>query len=94
MVGWSPQEAIAMERRHILDGEKAVALQSARVWELTAKGYYRSANTANELLDIFQELLEFSRFRLRDLESRYGEPSNENSDAVGKMAFATSAARE
>jgi hypothetical protein len=94
MVGWSPQEAIAMERRHILDGEKTVARQTARAWELTAKGYYRSANTANELLDIFQDLLEFSRFRLRDLESRYGEPSNGDSDSGGKKALESSAARE
>jgi hypothetical protein len=93
MVGWSPQEAMAMERRHILEGEKRVARQKALVGELIAKRYDRVASMASELLGIFQESLEFSRSRLRELESQIGDPSNKNSDADVPPEFAMRAAR-
>ena len=84
MVGWSPQEAMAMERRHILEGEKRVARQKVLVSELIAKHYDQIASTASELLGVLQESLELSRSRLRELESQFGEPSNRNSDVVEK----------
>jgi hypothetical protein len=82
MVGWSPQEAMAMERRHILEGEKRVARQKALVGELVVKRRDRNASIASELLGVLQESLELSRSRLRELESRFEEQSNRNSDVV------------
>jgi hypothetical protein len=84
MAGWSPQAAMAMERRHILEGEKRVARQEALVDELIAKHYDRSASTASGLLCVLQESLELSRSRLLELERRFGERSNGNSDVVEK----------
>jgi hypothetical protein len=78
MIGWSPQEAMTMERRHILEGEKRVARQKALMGELIAKHYDRTASMASELLGVLQESLELSRSRLRELESRFDEPSNRN----------------
>jgi hypothetical protein len=72
MSPWSPEENVAMERRHILEGEKRVARQEALTGELIEKGYYRIANEAIELLKVMRETLELSRERLRHLEDRYG----------------------
>jgi hypothetical protein len=72
MSPWSPEETIAMERRHILEGEKRVARQEVLAGELIEKGYYRIANEAIELLKVMRETLELSRDRLRHLEDRYG----------------------
>jgi hypothetical protein len=72
MSPWSPEETIAMERRHILEGEKRVARQEALTGELIEKGYYHIANEAIELLKVMRETLELSRERVRDLEDRYG----------------------
>ena len=72
MGGWSPANAIAMERRHILDGEKRVARQEALVSELIKKGNHRLAGDADDLLGLFREILEASRHRLRELEGQYG----------------------
>jgi hypothetical protein len=71
MNGWSPEDAIAMERRHILEGEKRVARQEALVKELTEKGHDRIVPQSNELLGVLRALLELSRERLQDLEHRY-----------------------
>jgi hypothetical protein len=60
MSDWSPEEAIAMEQRHILEGEKRVARQEALV------------RRSNEVLDLLRESLKLSKERLRDLENRYG----------------------
>jgi hypothetical protein len=35
MSDWSPEEAVAMERRHILEGEKRVVREEALVDQLT-----------------------------------------------------------
>ena len=72
MSSWSPADAIAMERRHIREGEKRVALQETLVLELIEKGHDQIVGRANEVLGLFSESLEFSRERLRDLERRYG----------------------
>ena len=72
MSGWSPADAIAMERRHIREGEKRVALQETLVLELIEKGHDQIVGRANEVLGLISESLELSRERLRDLERRYG----------------------
>jgi hypothetical protein len=73
MNGWSPTDAIAMERRHIIEGEKVVARQAALVLVLHEKRHSQRERLSIELLDIFQDCLKFSRRRLLDLEQRYGE---------------------
>ncbi len=78
MSGWSPEEAIAMERRHILEGEKRVARQEAFMGELIGGGYAQLALTAKEVLSIMLETLELSRIRLRSLEGLPGEPPKSN----------------
>ena len=67
-----------MERRHIPEGGKRVAArQKALVGELVVKRRDRYASIASELLGVLQESLELSRSRLRELESRFEEPSIE-----------------
>jgi DNA-binding PadR family transcriptional regulator len=73
MNGWSPTDTIAMERRHITEGEKRVARQEALVFELTEKGHDQLVRSANKLLDLLRECLELSKERLWDLENRYGK---------------------
>ncbi len=69
MSGWSLAKAIAMEKRHILDGGKRVCRQEDLVARLIAEGHDARADAANELLDILRTSLELSKTRLRDLES-------------------------
>ena len=63
---------MAMERRHIIEGEERVARQDMLTGELFEKGYFRMAHDAAELLKLMYASLELSRGRLRHLESRYG----------------------
>jgi hypothetical protein len=77
MSGWSPREAIAMEKRHILEGEKRVARQAALAEELIEKGCGHLVPQCNELLWLLRKSLELSRECLRDLESRYGNAQGE-----------------
>jgi hypothetical protein len=72
MSSWSPADAIAMERRHIIEGEKRVARQEALVLEQIERGHVQNMARFQEVLDLFRESLELSRERLRDLELRYG----------------------
>ena len=72
MSGWSPEDAIAMERRHILEGEKMVARQEILVRQVVEKRYDRIVHDANEVLRLLRESVDLSRERLRDLEDRYG----------------------
>jgi len=69
---WSPADAVAMERRHILEGEIRVTRQEALRNELIGKGYNQLVLAANELLDLLRKSLELSRERLRYLEDHYG----------------------
>jgi uncharacterized coiled-coil protein SlyX len=78
MTGWSPEEAIAMERRHILEGEKRIARQETLVDELIGRGRDQLAREANELLDRMREILEFSRKRLLNLEGSLDEVPKSN----------------
>ena len=72
MSSWSPADAIAMERRHIIEGEKRVARQEALVLEQIERGHVQNMARFQEVLDLFRESLELSRERLRELELRYG----------------------
>jgi len=65
MNGWSREEAISMQRRHILEGEHLVAKQQALVEKLIEKGHHGLVETANELLGILRESLELSRTLLQ-----------------------------
>ena len=73
MSGWSPADAIAMERRHVREGEKRVARQETLVLQLIEKGHDQIVGRANEVLSLFSESLEVSRERPRDLERRLWE---------------------
>jgi hypothetical protein len=76
MSDWSPGKAIAMERRHILEGEKRVARQEALVGKLIENGHDQLVRAANEVLGLLRQSLELSRERLRDLEDRYSKTGN------------------
>jgi hypothetical protein len=76
MSGFSPEDAMAMERRHIVEGEKRVARQEALVRELTEKGRTQIVQRSIELLGDMRNMLELSRARLRDLENRYHNTPN------------------
>ena len=72
MSGWSPEDAIAMERRHILEGEKMVVRQEILVRQVIEKRYDHIVHDANEVLRLLRESVDLSKDRLRDLEHRYG----------------------
>jgi hypothetical protein len=58
MSDWSPEETIAMERRHILEGAKRVSRQEALVGQLIENGGpYQFVHTANEVLCLLRESL-------------------------------------
>jgi hypothetical protein len=79
MSDWSPETAIAMERRHILEGEKRVSRQEALVGQLIENGGRRQlVQTANEVLGLLRESLDLSRERLRYLEDQYGKAPSRN----------------
>ena len=78
MNGWSREDGIAMERRHIIQGEQLLATQQALMEKLIAEGHHGLVETASELLGIFRESVELSRARLRELEHRRGEPLQSN----------------
>jgi hypothetical protein len=78
MSGWSPQEAIVMERRHILEGEKRIARQEALVRELIDSKHDQLAVRAKELLGLMRDTLELSRKRLRELETPLDERPKSN----------------
>ena len=66
---WSLEDAIAMERRHILEGDQRVARQAALVARLTEHGRHQVAGRAKELLDVLCDIQRFARERLRQLET-------------------------
>jgi hypothetical protein len=80
MGDWLPEKAIAMERRHILEGEKRVSRQEALVGKLIENRHDQLVRRANEILGILRESLVLSKERLRDLEDRYGEAPPRNLD--------------
>ena len=74
MGAWSHEEAIAMEERHIAEGEVRVARQEALVAKLIEKGHGENLTVAEELLSLLRESVEISRERLLYLRHRYGKP--------------------
>jgi N-glycosylase/DNA lyase len=71
MSGFSPEDAMDMEKRHILEGEQRVARQEALIEKLREQGRDQFVRRASQVLDVLRESLELSRERLRDLEHRY-----------------------
>ena len=68
MARWSIEDAVAMERRHVLAGEKMVTRQEHLANELVGKGRNQLAQSANEVLVILRESLDLSRKHLSRLE--------------------------
>ena len=75
---WSCKDTIAMERRHILEGEKRVARQEVLISELTRKGHDWLLPMAADVLSIMCDCLEMSKTRLMDLEGHLGGPPYHN----------------
>jgi hypothetical protein len=71
MRDWSPKDAIALERRHIVEGEQRVARQEMLLRQVTAWGRENLIDDATEVLRLLREAVDLSRVRLRDLEDRY-----------------------
>jgi hypothetical protein len=69
---WSPASAIAMEKRHIVEGQERVARQNAIVSTHIERGHDRMVARSMEVLAMFRNSVEQSRERLRYLEQRYG----------------------
>jgi hypothetical protein len=78
MSGWSPAEAIAMERRHIAKGEERVAAFERYAAELAERGYESLLPKVNETLGFLRHSVDLSWERLQDLESRYGKLPRSN----------------
>jgi hypothetical protein len=72
MTDWSPATAIALERRHVLEGEERVARQEVLVKKMVGRGHPEHVHIAAQMPDALRESLELSRERLRYLEARYG----------------------
>jgi predicted transcriptional regulator len=68
MAGWSIEDAVAMERRHVLVGEKMITRQEHLANELVGNGRDQLAQSANEVLVILRESLDLSRRHLSRLE--------------------------
>jgi hypothetical protein len=77
---WSIEDALAMERRHILEGEKRVARQEMLAAVLICNGRDQLALAANDLLGLLRESLELSRTRVRQLESRVSSLDQPNGE--------------
>jgi hypothetical protein len=73
MSNWSPLDAIAMERRHIVEGEQRIAWREILVRQVTERGRDQLIHDAHEVLRLLREAVDLSRERLRDLEDRYGD---------------------
>ena len=93
MIGWSPQDAMATERRHIFVGAKSVRGRRVLVDELIAKLPRRTcAHGQRNCWFSCKESLALSRARLADLASHFGASSKRTSDAVEKRALKSGAA--
>jgi hypothetical protein len=78
MNAWSREDEIAMERRHISEGEQLLAKQQALMEKLIAQGHHGLVETASELLGILRESVELARARLRELEHLHSERHKSN----------------
>ena len=70
MGDWSSETAMAMERRHGLEGEQRIARQETLLRQMTERGHDHLIGEATEVLRLLREMVDFSRARLRDLEAR------------------------
>jgi hypothetical protein len=68
MARWSIEDAVAMERRHVLAGEKMVTRQEYLANELVGKGRDQLARSANEVLVILRKSPDLSWKHLSRLE--------------------------
>jgi hypothetical protein len=66
----SPEDALAQAERHVREGEARIARQIALIEELDRKGHQHVADTARELLDIFQSVLQTWRGDLARIAGR------------------------
>jgi hypothetical protein len=78
MNDWSREDEIAMERRHILEGEQLLAKQQALIGKLISGGHHGLVETASELLGILRDSVDLSRARLRELEHLLRERQKSN----------------
>jgi hypothetical protein len=67
----SPEDALAQAERHIREGEARIARQIALIEKLDRDGHEHVADTARELLETFQNVLENWRADLVRIECRY-----------------------
>ncbi len=72
MSTWSPADTIAMEKRHVAEGEQRVARQDVIVSYHLKQGHDSIVVRSLELLAILRQSVELSHERLRYLEQRYG----------------------
>jgi hypothetical protein len=79
---FSPERAMAMEHRHILEGEKRVARQEMLVKRLAGNGQSHLLCNASQVLTLLREGLTLSRDHLRSLQSHYGDARAITSDKV------------
>lgn len=70
MTGWDREAAIAMERRHIADGERRIERQQAFIARLVQRGAIDLLPMSTGLLAEFRDLLEMSKARRQTLQSR------------------------
>lgn len=70
MNDWSLEDAISMERRHLLEGAQRVARQEALLERLGQIGTWQLVPLASDVLETMRVSLEISRTRLQNLEGR------------------------
>ena len=80
MSEWSREAAIAMERRHVADGQRLIERQEALIAKLVQKGARGLIPLAADLLSEFREAVEMSKARLRDLERESEQTGRAMSD--------------
>jgi hypothetical protein len=68
MSEWSREAAIAMERRHVADGQRRIERQEALIAKLVQKSTTELIPLAAYLLSEFREAVEMSKARLQALE--------------------------
>jgi hypothetical protein len=67
MSNWNRDAAIAMERRHIVEGERRIERQQALIARLVLKGT-SDLTKSTDLLAVFRDLVDMAKARLRCLE--------------------------
>jgi hypothetical protein len=65
-----PETPLEMARRHVREGEKRLARQTALVAEMDGFGHHEMAALGREILENIRSALEFQRDHLREIEGR------------------------